>query len=313
MGHRLPLSSVSDLFAQIDRGFDVRHRGDAFRLCQGDSLDLLAKIPEESVDLIFADPPYMLSNGGTTCASGKRVAVNKGKWDVSAGIASDHEFNLKWLAACKRVLKPSGTIWVSGTQHVIFSIGFAMQSLGYHLLNTVTWFKPNASPNLACRFFTHSTEIVLWASPSRRAPLPHTFNYREMKEENGGKQMRDLWAVPEPDGTQIVWNVPTPGKSEKLEGKHPTQKPLALLDRIVRSASSPGEIVLDPFNGSGTTGLAAVRLGRRFVGVDLSTEYLDLAARRLRTATVSRATPERIAPKASANRRLPGRRVARTR
>jgi site-specific DNA-methyltransferase (adenine-specific) len=255
-----PLRSTStepELLATVDEQLNVRHRGRDFRLVQGDCLAALAALPEGSVDLIFADPPYLLSNGGTTCASGRRRAVHKGDWDASSGIARDYEWNVAWLKACQRVLSPSGTLWVSGTQHVIFSIGFAMQSLGFHLLNTVTWFKPNASPNLACRFFTHSTELLLWASPQRLKPLPHTFHYRDMKEDNGGKQMRDLWAVPERDGDQVVWSVPTPPKSEKQAGRHPTQKPLALLDRIVRAGSSPGELVLDPFNGSGTTGVAA--------------------------------------------------------
>jgi site-specific DNA-methyltransferase (adenine-specific) len=272
-----------DPFKVLDARADVRFRGPDSRLVLGDCLEVMGAMPEASVDLIFADPPYLLSNGGTTCASGRRVSVDKGRWDASGGLAADHDWNVRWLSACQRVLKPSGTIWVSGTQHVIFSIGFAMQSLGFHLLNTITWFKPNASPNLACRFFTHSTEIVLWASPSRRKPLPHTFHYKEMKAENGGKQMRDLWQLPEPDGVQVVWSLPTPGKGEKSNGRHPTQKPLALLDRIVRAGSSPGELVIDPFNGSGTTGVAALRAGRRYVGIDTDLEYIDLTRRRIKT------------------------------
>jgi site-specific DNA-methyltransferase (adenine-specific) len=270
-----------DLFSSVDEQLQVRRSGQDFRLVEGNCLDALAALPEASVDLIFADPPYLLSNGGTTCASGRRNAVHKGDWDASAGLTHDYEWNVAWLKACQRVLNPSGTLWVSGTQHVIFSIGFAMQSLGFHLLNTVTWFKPNASPNLACRFFTHSTELLLWAAPRRLKPLPHTFHYRDMKKENGGKQMRDLWAVPEPGGDQVVWSVPTPPKSEKQAGRHPTQKPLALLDRIVRAGSSPGEVVLDPFNGSGTTGVAALRAGRRYLGIDLESQYLDLTHRRI--------------------------------
>ncbi len=259
----------------------IRHRARDCRLVQGDCVAVLGSLPEASIDLIFADPPYLLSNGGTTCSSGKRVAVDKGRWDASSGLAADHEWNKKWLLACQRALKPSGTIWVSGTQHVIFSIGFAMQELGFHLLNTVTWFKPNASPNLACRFFTHSTEIVLWAAPSRGKPLRHTFHYQEMKAENGGKQMRDLWHIPEPDGEQVVWSLPTPAKREKSHGRHPTQKPAALLDRIIRAGSSPGELVLDPFNGSGTTGVAALASGRRYIGIDVDPTFLELTRRRL--------------------------------
>lgn len=244
-------------------------------------MELLDKLPAASVDLIFADPPYLLSNGGGTCSSGRWSSVNKGKWDASAGAAADHEWNLKWLRACQRVLKPSGTLWISGTHHVIFSLGFALQTLGFHLLNTITWFKPNASPNLACRFFTHSTELLLWAAPSRQKPLQHTFHYRTMKEENGGKQMRDLWELPERDGEQVIWSLPTPPPREKQAGRHPTQKPLALLDRIIRAGSNPGDLVLDPFNGSGTTGVVARTEKRRYVGIDLDPDYLELTKKRL--------------------------------
>lgn len=269
-----------------DHGLD-----DTFRVTRGNSIELLEKLPEASVDLLFADPPYHLSNNGFTCKGGKRASVNKGGWDASQGLAADHEFQLAWLRAAQRVLKPSGTLWVSGTQHVIFSIGFAMQELGYHLLNTVTWFKPNAAPNLACRFFTHSTELVIWAAPTRSRKLLHTFNYREMKEANGGKQMRDVWSlggpefeVPEPGGKQVVWNLPTPAKGEKILGSHPTQKPLSLLERIVRCSSKPGDLVVDPFSGSGTTGVAAVNLGRRYIGFEREKEYVELARLRIHAA-----------------------------
>jgi len=272
--------SEGDVLQFLDGG-QVVYRDDQVSLVKGNCLAVMDSMPAASVDLIFADPPYRLSNGGTTCASGKRVAVHKGGWDESGGVAADLAWNVEWLRACQRVLKPSGTIWVSGTQHVIFSVGYAMQTLGFHLLNTITWFKPNASPNLACRFFTHSTEIVLWAAPMRQKPLQHTFHYRDMKADNGGKQMRDLWPIPEPGGDQVVWTLPTPPKREKKEGRHPTQKPVELLDRIVRAGSSPGEVVLDPFNGSGTTGVAAARLGRRYVGIDLDPQYLELTRRRL--------------------------------
>lgn len=263
-------------------------RGNGYKLYQGDSLSLLAQFPEESVDLIFADPPYFLSNGGFTCKGGKRVSVQKGEWDESKGVDDDHRFTSAWLEACKRVLKPSGTIWVSGTQHVIFSVGFAMQRLGYKLLNTVTWYKPNASPNLSCRYFTHSTEILIWASPNPKGKLQHTFNYADMKQENGGKQMRDVWSLPKTgeeelsaDGNGRVWTQITPRKSEKAFGGHPTQKPLALLERVVRAASGPDAMVLDPFNGSGTTGVAALKLGRGYVGIDMNPEYLELTRKRL--------------------------------
>jgi site-specific DNA-methyltransferase (adenine-specific) len=269
----------------------VAEEGPGWTLLREDCIDALQRLPRGSVDLIFADPPYHLSNGGTTCQSGRRARVDKGDWDASRGVETDHALQRRWLAACRRVLGPAGTLWVSGTQHVIFSVGYAMQELGFHLLNTVTWYKPNAAPNLACRFFTHSTEILLWASPMRLRPLPHRFNYREMKARNGGKQMRDLWEIcerPDPGGDQVVWPLPTPGPREKVHGRHPTQKPLALLERVVAASAAPGDLVLDPFCGSGTTGLAALQAGCRFIGIERDPSYVALAARRLRGAQEDR-------------------------
>ncbi len=250
----------------------VHSRGRDFVLYRGDSLALLESFEEATFDLVFADPPYFLSNGGFTCQGGKRAPVKKGGWDQSRGVEEDHAFTTAWLAACKRVLKPTGTMWVSGTQHVIFNVGFAMQRLGFKLLNTVTWFKPNASPNLSCRYFTHSSEIVIWASPGAKGKLQHTFNYAAMKQANGGKQMRDMWTML------------TPRKSEKALGGHPTQKPVALLERIVEASSNEDQVVLDPFCGSGTTGVAAVSKGRRFVGIEMDEKYLELSKRRIEAA-----------------------------
>jgi site-specific DNA-methyltransferase (adenine-specific) len=250
----------------------------------------LSQFRAASVDLIFADPPYFLSNGGFTCKNGRRAPVAKGSWDRSQGLQVDHDFTLEWLRACQRVLKPTGSIWVSGTQHVIFSVGFAMQRLGYRLLNTVTWYKPNASPNLSCRYFTHSTELLIWASPQGGGKLKHQFNYQQMKKENGGRQMRDVWNLPRAgeeellaDGLGRIWSQLTPRKGEKVFGKHPTQKPLALLERIIASTTSSGALVLDPFSGSGTTGVAAVKLGRRFAGIEIDRQYLQLSRQRLET------------------------------
>jgi len=251
------------------RALLARYKGDRYHLVHGEAVSTLGTLPDASVDMIFADPPYRLSNGGTTVQSGKRVRVDKGEWDESQGLAADHAFNHQWLRAARRVLKPSGTLWVSGTQHVIFSVGFAMQEIGYHLLNTITWFKPNASPNLGCRQFTHSTELLLWAAPAELDPLPHVYNDHAMRHLAGGKQMRDMWRI-------------TPPKAdEKLHGRHPTQKPVELLERVVQACTHRGDLVVDPFNGSGTTGVVAVAAGRRYVGIDLSAEYLDLTARRL--------------------------------
>ena len=234
---------------------------ESFVLFEGDCRRVLARLPDGSVDLIFADPPYFLSNGGITCQSGRMVSVNKGQWDVSHGVNQMHEFNMEWLRACQRVLKPNGTIFVSGTRHVIFSVGFAMQQLGYKVLNDIVWYKVIPPPNLCCRYFTHATETILWAA--RNAKSRHYFDYPRMKADNGGKQMQNLWHI-----------VP-PLKAEKRFGKHPTQKPLALLERIVAAASEPGALVVDPFNGGGTTGVAAARLGRSYIGVELEREYLE--------------------------------------
>ena len=238
-----------------------------FTLLRGDSLELLEAMEPEQFDMIFADPPYFLSNGGVTCKSGRMVSVNKGRWDQSQGVQANHEFNLRWLEACQRLLKPDGTIWVSGTHHVIYSLGFAMQVLGFKILNDIAWFKVNPPPNLSCRYFTHGTETVIWAA--RNDGSRYTFNYQTMKEMNGGKQMKNLW------------NIMAPRKAEKTFGKHPTQKPLKLMNRIILAASNEGDLILDPFCGSSTTGIAAVEAGRRYVGIDQSEEYLDLSVRRL--------------------------------
>ena len=243
---------------------DPKHH---LKIFQGDCLDLLAKIPESSVDLVFADPPYFLSNGGITCHAGKMVSVNKGDWDKSKGADGNHEFNRAWLAACQRVLKPNGSIWVSGTSHVIHSVGFAMQQLGFKLLNDISWVKPNPPPNLSCRYFTHATETIIWAARDKKSR--HTFNYKLMKEINRGKQMKSVWEIYPPES----W--------EKKFGKHPTQKPVALLDRILLASSNEGDLVLDPFLGGGTTLLAAFRLRRHALGCELSLDYINLSIRRI--------------------------------
>lgn len=237
------------------------------KLFHGDCLQLLPQFPRNFVDMIFADPPYFLSNGGITCHAGRMVSVNKGKWDISHGVEENHKFNRAWLSECQHALTTNGVIWVSGTTHVIFSVGFAMQQLGFKILNDIIWFKPNASPNLSCRYFTHSTETLIWAAKNQMSK--HTFNYKTMKELSNGKQMRNLWEMSPPQ------------PKEKRHGKHPTQKPLSLLERTILASTNESDIVLDPFNGSGSTGIAAIRLGRKYIGIEMSQEYLDLTIKRL--------------------------------
>lgn len=255
----------------------------SIRLLKGNCVEILNKARESSVDMIFADPPYFLSNGGITCHAGKMVPVNKGKWDKSKGITENHKFTIDWLRACQRVLKPDGTIWVSGTTHIIYSVGFAMQELGYKILNDIIWYKRNAPPNLSCRYFTHSTEIVLWAAKNEKSK--HYFNYPLMKKMNNGKQMRNLWQFSESEENQRkidnVWEISAPLAEEKKFGKHPTQKPVELLKRIIQASTKKEDLVLDPFCGSSTTGVAAVLLSRKYVGIDLENEYLHLSKKRL--------------------------------
>jgi site-specific DNA-methyltransferase (adenine-specific) len=250
------------------------------KLLLGNCLEILPKFPESSIDMIFADPPYNLSNGGITCQSGKMVSVNKGNWDKSKGVEEDHQFTLEWLNACRRVLKDDGTIWVSGTIHSIYSVGYALQQLGYKLLNEICWYKPNAAPNLSCRYFTHSHEVVLWAAKSKNSK--HKFNYEKMKMMAGGKQMRSVWMdLVDRDSPHDIWTINTPPAEEKRFGKHPTQKPLALLERIIMSSTDPNDIILDPFTGSSTTGVVAIRHDRRFIGIDAEKEYLSLSKKRI--------------------------------
>jgi len=252
------MSSPSPWFASDDGQFVLYH---------GDSLEVLPALSEHGkIRMIFADPPYFLSNDGVTCQSGKMVSVNKGEWDRLTTVDDMHEFNRAWLQACKSSLHPDGTIWISGTRHVIYSIGFAMQQLGFKVLNDIVWEKPNPPPNLSCRYFTHSTEIILWSAAGAKSK--YTFNYESMKQMNGDKQMKS------------VWTMTAPGGQEKTCGRHPTQKPLALLERIVLASTNPGDVILDPFNGSGTTGIAANRHGRRYIGIERELEFLELTKRR---------------------------------
>ena len=242
-----------------------RSFGHDFNLLCGDTFELLPQF-NFKFDMIFADPPYFLSNGGISVQSGKVVCVDKGDWDK--GMSSDemNDFNLRWLSLCREKLKDNGTIWISGTYHNIFSVANSLTQLGYKILNVITWAKTNPPPNISCRYFTYSTEFVIWAR--KYAKKPHHFNYDLMKYLNDDKQMTDVWRLP----TIAPW--------EKTCGKHPTQKPLSLLTRIILASTDKGGWVLDPFAGSSTTGIAANLIGRRYLGIEREKEFAEISVNR---------------------------------
>ena len=233
-----------------------------FTLLKGDCVEVLSQFNFQ-FDMIFADPPYHLSNGGISVQSGKMVSVNKGDWDKSKGFEEDYNFDKKWLSACRKKLKNNGTIWVSGTYHNIFSVARCLTELDFKILNCITWVKTNPPPNLSCRYFTYSAEYILWAR--REQKTPHFYNYELMKTLNGGTQMRD------------VWTLPAIAKWEKSCGKHPTQKPLSVLSRIIQASTKENAWILDPFTGSSTTGIAASLFHRRFLGIDMEEKFLQMS------------------------------------
>jgi site-specific DNA-methyltransferase (adenine-specific) len=255
-------SGYSLALADPKRGLFLYHRN-----CIDVMETILAKYPNGCFDMIFADPPYGLSNDGFTCVAGKIASVNKGDWDRASNPSDFVAFTRTWLSLCQRLLTKNGTLWVSGTRHNIYTIGHLMGELGLKVLNDIVWEKPNPPPNLSCRYFTHSSEIILWAA--KNAKSRHLFNYADMRAANGGKQMKS------------VWRFMPPGASEKRFGKHPTQKPVALLERIIAASTMPGAFVFDPFAGSSTTGVAALELGRAFCGVESEAEFVALSKSRL--------------------------------
>ncbi len=236
-----------------------------FTILNGDSFELLKQF-DFKFDMIFADPPYFLSNGGISYQAGKVVCVDKGEWDKGRCQDSIMEFNRKWLSLCREKLRDNGTIWISGTHHNIFSVATILTELGYKILNVITWAKTNPPPNISCRFFTYSTEFVIWARKSHK--VPHKYNYELMKTINGGKQMTD------------VWRLPAIGRWEKSCGKHPTQKPLTLLTRIILASTDENDWILDPFAGSSTTGIAANLCGRRFLGIEQESNFAEISKKR---------------------------------
>ena len=237
-----------------------------FTLLQGDCMERLTEIADNSIDAIFADPPYFLSNGGISVQSGKQVCVDKGDWDKGGTPEYIYAFNRQWLSLCRPKLKENGTIWISGTHHNIHVVMRCLQELGYKVLNTITWQKTDPPPNLSCKYFNFSTELIIWARKSEK--VTHKFNYETMKQLNGGTQMTD------------VWRIPAVSQWEKEQGKHPTQKPLRLLYRIILASTNVGDTILDPFAGSSTTGIAANLLGRNYIGIEQELQFIELSLRR---------------------------------
>jgi len=229
---------------------------------------VLKKIDSNSIDSIITDPPYFLSNDGITCKGGKMVSVNKGSWDKNNGFIDIYNFNYNWIKESLRVLKVGGTLWVSGTYHNIYIVGSIINQISdFKILNNITWIKTSPPPNLSCRYFTHSTETILWVRKGKKSK--HFFDYDLMKKKNYGKQMKDVWLI---------------GRTKKIEkrfGKHPTQKPEELLERMILSSTREGDIILDMFNGSGTTGVVSIRNKRKYIGVELKNEYYSISKKRL--------------------------------
>src|SRR5690606_3713005 len=236
-----------------------------FYLLHGDTMELLSQF-EHKFDMVFADPPYFLSNNGLSIKNGQSGSVKKGKRDKCEGFEFINDFNSKWLSLVRDKMKDDATIWISGTMHNIFSVGQILTELGFKILNIITWEKTNPPPNFSCRYFTYSTEQIIWARKSEK--VPHYFNYELMKQLNGNKQMKD------------VWKLPAIASWEKSCGKHPTQKPLSVLTRLILASTKPNAWILDPFAGSSTTGIAANLANRRFLGIDQEEEFLKISKNR---------------------------------
>lgn len=247
---------------------EAYYKDDLCSLYLGNTFRILPLLVDKQANMIFADPPYFLSNDGISCKGGHMVSVNKGNWDKGLSLEEKYAFNRRWISLCFQVLSLHGTLWVSGTLHNIYAVGMALEKENFKILNNITWQKTNPPPNLGCRCFTHSTETILWAKKNEKK-AKHYFNYALMKSLNGDKQMKDVWT-----------GALTP-KSEKTFGKHPTQKPEYILERIILASTKKGDLIIDPFCGSGTTGLVAKRLGRHFIGIDNDEGYVNIAKQRL--------------------------------
>lgn len=235
-----------------------------FTIYKGDCLEILPKLTQKA-DIIFADPPYFLSQGGNTIQNGKIVSVNKGEWDENVEYEAMNSFNNKWIESCRQILKDDGTIWITGTFHNIFSIIHALKINGFKILNVITWQKSNPPPNFYKKIFHQTVEYIVFARKSQK--VTHTFNYELLFNINN-KRMSD------------VWTLPAVQRWEKKFGNHPTQKPLNVLFRILLSVYKEGDIVIDPFSGSGTTGIASNILSCKYIGIENSEEYIEYSVKR---------------------------------
>lgn len=236
-----------------------------FTLFHGNTMELIGNI-DKKVDMIFADPPYFLSKNISKCINGTWKSFDKGEWDRATSQDNINAFNRKWLSACRNVLKDDGTIFVTGTYHNIFSVASCMVELGYKILNIIVWQKSDAKPTLSRNYFNFTTEYIVWARKNEK--IPHFFNCELMEQMNGGARMSDVWRIP----FLSSWELKC--------GKHPTQKPLRLLYRVILSSTHEGDTIFDPFAGSCTTGIAANLLNRKFIGIDQDIEYLMYGIRR---------------------------------
>jgi modification methylase len=256
------------------------------RILQGDAVALMEALPAESVDLIFADPPYNLQlQGELHRPNNSKVDGVEEDWDKFADFAAYDSFTADWLKAARRLLKPAGSLWVIGSYHNIFRVGTRLQDLGFWILNDVIWRKTNPMPNFRGRRFTNAHETMIWCARDREAR--YHFNYEAMKALNDDLQMRSDWLLPICSGGERIKD----GKGKKA---HPTQKPEALLHRVIMAATRPGDLVLDPFFGSGTTGVVAKRLGRRWLGIERDKSYVKVAQERL-DKTIAVADPDLVA------------------
>ncbi len=243
------------------------------QILQGDCIEILKTIPAKSVDLIFADPPYNLQLKNELLRPNQTIVDGvDDEWDQFSSFQEYDIFTRNWLNECRRVLKDNGTIWVIGSYHNIFRVGSILMDLGYWILNDVIWYKTNPMPNFRGTRFTNATETMIWAKKSADQKK-YNFNYHSMKNLNDEKQMQNVWNIPLCTGEERI----------KINGKkaHSTQKPEALLYRVILSSSNPGDIVLDPFFGSGTTGAVARKLNRNFIGIELEPEYVEIARARI--------------------------------